>query len=96
MPKPRTLHIESGQTFGHLTVLREVALRRGRRRVECVCECGITITTDAYKLVSGHTGSCGCVRRAKLTAWVNSPENAERLRQATEIPSSRRGDWRRP
>ena len=86
MQKPRTLLIAPGQRFGHLTVLREVALRRGRRRVECECECGTILTTDAYKLASGHTGSCGCVRRAKLAAWVNSPENAERIRELHRDP----------
>jgi hypothetical protein len=47
-----------------LTVIAEA--ERGndrRRRWLCSCDCGGDTTTDTYKLKSGNTQSCGCLRR---------------------------------
>jgi len=86
MPKPRTLHIEPGQKFGRYTVLREIPNAGSRRKAECECQCGTVRTVDVYKLLSGHSSSCGCARRESLNAWVNSPENVERLRALHRDP----------
>lgn len=57
---PAQLHI-SGQVFGQLTVI-------GRsedwpKLWECVCSCGGMAVTTAAKLRTGHTRSCGCIRK---------------------------------
>lgn len=57
----------SGQTFGRLTVLRgaEQTSPAGKLWV-CSCECGGETVTTSLKLRSGHTQSCGCLRRERI------------------------------
>ena len=53
----------SGQKFNRLTVLYPKGVKNGHMTFLCECECGNTIVTDGYKLKSGNTKSCGCLRR---------------------------------
>ena len=56
----------SGQTFGRLLALAPMVTRIGGSIVWCCkCSCGAECTTTAYKLRSGETRSCGCLRREK-------------------------------
>lgn len=59
--------LKSGMVFGRLTVKREIdpILKPygSFRRVECVCVCGAITTPALAKLTSGHTLSCGCLKR---------------------------------
>lgn len=58
----------TGQKFGRWTVIR-IAEKRPNRdnetRIfwECVCECGNVRNIDAASLKSGHSKSCGCLRK---------------------------------
>ncbi len=50
-----------GKIFGNLKVLSIVENDpKGRKRIECECECGNIKAYDFYKVKSGHTKSCGC------------------------------------
>lgn len=64
------------QTFGKLTVLREVprAERKNDKVVEweCQCECGNIIRVRTNYLVSGHTKSCGCYRAESMSKTMSS------------------------
>lgn len=52
----------NGQTFGKLTVIKRVYdIEQHKYKCLCKCECGSEILTDADKLKSGHTQSCGCL-----------------------------------
>lgn len=53
-----------GQRFGSLTV---IGAAEGRMWL-CRCDCGTEKPVDRYKLLTGHTKSCGCSRRASHTA----------------------------
>ncbi len=50
----------TGQRFGHLTVLRAVPNRNGRRHWECRCDCGKIHVVSAHNLKAGKVKSCGC------------------------------------
>lgn len=51
-----------GQRFERLTAIG-FHERRGRRKIwECKCDCGRTTLVCLYKLKSGYTKSCGCLR----------------------------------
>lgn len=50
----------TGKRFGRLTVI-EPAERNGF--VKCKCDCGNEYTVQVYRLTSGNTRSCGCLRR---------------------------------
>lgn len=49
----------TGKQFGLLTAIEYV----GNRRWKCKCSCGNTTVVQATKLKSGHTRSCGCLRK---------------------------------
>ena len=52
-----------GQKFGRLLVLSEIKSKSKQRRVLCKCDCGATKEVQVCHLVSGHTTSCGCLRK---------------------------------
>ena len=55
----------SGQQFGRLRVVHFVPKNERespRKKWLCKCECGNYIQTEAAKLNSGHTCSCGCLK----------------------------------
>lgn len=58
----------AGQKFGELTVIRDTCERNGGHIIyKCRCSCGNTSYSQACHLNSGHTKSCGCLSRKKLT-----------------------------
>lgn len=52
-----------GQKFGRLLVTRYAGKRREATIWECQCDCGESVSVTAGNLMSGHTQSCGCIRR---------------------------------
>lgn len=53
----------SGQKFGRLTVLEYAYTNKHRKSVwRCKCDCGKEVDVQGYKLASGYTSSCGCLR----------------------------------
>lgn len=55
----------SGSRFGHLEAVEAVSVNRiGHRVWACRCDCGNTSRHSIYHLLSGHTTSCGCVKRS--------------------------------
>jgi hypothetical protein len=49
--------------FGLLTVLsRAVNDRFGRTQWHCVCDCGKQHVAALFRMTSGHTKSCGCIK----------------------------------
>ena len=55
-----------GDRYGRLEVVRELAPSKKNRWVTCRCDCGSESTVNLYKLVSGHTRSCGCLHREEM------------------------------
>ena len=56
--------IPVGTTYGRLTILEQPPQQRGKGNYLyfCQCGCGNTGWFYSYKLRSGHTQSCGCLR----------------------------------
>lgn len=50
-----------GQKFGRL-VTRKLLRKNGRPYWVCKCECGKDALVNHYKLLIGHTQSCGCLQ----------------------------------
>lgn len=61
----------SGQRFGRLIVLEESGRRSKFILWLCRCDCGKLSTVYSCNLRSGHTVSCGCVKRER-TKCANS------------------------
>lgn len=59
----------TGIKYGRLTVLGLAPKPKGCKRSYwfCKCECGTEITVDGAKLGIGHTQSCGCLQRERLS-----------------------------
>lgn len=58
----------TGQKFNRLTVLeRDISRKTGRTLWKCQCECGNICVVDAKHLRSGHTKSCGCLQKEKVS-----------------------------
>ena len=56
----------TGQTFGSLTVIREVHKNnKSHPYWLCQCGCGQKIAVDSYALRSGRKTSCGCGTKKK-------------------------------
>lgn len=53
----------SGQRFSNLTVLFRSGRKGKRASWECLCDCGSRVTLGTKELTTGHTKSCGCLRR---------------------------------
>lgn len=66
----RTVDI-TGMRFSKLTVLgyRGPATADGRPW-KCVCDCGNNVNASRSRLMSGHTRSCGCIKREVAAANV--------------------------
>lgn len=72
-----------GQSFGRLTVLAIVRRdSHGHAIMSCSCVCGEVVEVSLGDLVTGHTRSCGCLKKDSLTThglcrsseyrtWVN-------------------------
>ena len=59
-----------GQKFGRLTVLeRAENASTGQAQQLCECECGNKIVVKGQQLRSGHTQSCGCLRKDKTKEY---------------------------
>ena len=54
--------IASGDRFGLLVALIEIDAP-GKRKRECRCDCGNVAIVEETKLRTGHTKSCGCLRK---------------------------------
>ncbi len=67
----------TGHRFGRLVAERFV--RTGKNvKWECVCDCGGTVWVQGYKLQSGHTRSCGCIRVSRRLALLGLLDAAGR------------------
>lgn len=53
----------TGRKFGKLTALQRVKNDGKRVMWKCRCECGREVIVRAYHLTSGHSKSCGCIKR---------------------------------
>lgn len=57
----------TGQKFNRLTVIKRVENNKLQKIMWlCKCECGNETVVCGYSLKSGHTKSCGCLRKENL------------------------------
>ena len=55
---------EIGKQYGYLTVLEDTGKKYHSTRIyKCKCSCGNIIEVNINKLHTGHTKSCGCLKR---------------------------------
>lgn len=57
------MEIHINQLFGKLTVIDQSFKKNKKIYYLCSCSCGNTTSVPAYRLNSGKTKSCGCLRK---------------------------------
>lgn len=58
----------TGQRFGRLMVVKRSKPNKGINTAwECLCDCGNTSVVTGPHLKSGHTKSCGCYQKEKIS-----------------------------
>lgn len=58
----------AGQTFGLLKPIKYAGHKHGRVAWTCQCECGNECIVTAHDLLTGHTKSCGCLKKKGYNA----------------------------
>lgn len=54
----------TGQKFGKLTAIKRVGKDdRNNYLWECLCDCGRSVELKTCRLTTGHTKSCGCIKK---------------------------------
>jgi hypothetical protein len=76
--KERALNL-AGKRFGRLTVIDRAKNRGPRAFWNCVCDCGENSVVQTYQLVSGHTRSCGCLKKDMPNSGRFKPSNKPRV-----------------
>ena len=63
------MKLRAGQRFGRLTVLESTDQRTkgGHIICKCICDCGGKVFVEKNHLRSGHTKSCGCLKKELVT-----------------------------
>ena len=65
----------TGQRYGRLVVVDRMGSNEyGQAEWLCVCDCGNKVTVQGRSLKTGHTKSCGCLRR-DLGQTLNAKHN---------------------
>lgn len=70
-----------GEKFNRLTVIGLVDKEKGKaQKYICKCDCGSVIETPTKdKLKSGHTGSCGCLKRERASEKNSKYKNKGKI-----------------
>lgn len=66
----------SGQRFGKLTAIKPVDEKY--YKFHCRCDCGNIIEAEKYNVLSGHTKSCGCLKK-KQKPILNNISGTEKI-----------------
>lgn len=65
--------ININEIFGRLTVKRYLGrIKNGRKTWECQCKCGNIVSVTECHLKSGHTKSCGCLKKDNDKKYILS------------------------
>lgn len=57
----------SGKKFNRLLVLNFAGKQKGNNIWLCKCDCGNLKKASTHSLITGHTKSCGCLHKEKLS-----------------------------
>ena len=60
------LELVSGQAYGKLTAIEFAYMKVRSPFWRMRCECGAVVEKNAYKIASGNTTSCGCLKGEKI------------------------------
>lgn len=91
-----------GQRFGRLSVIGEVGRTKDRHILwYCLCDCGNNVSISSRDLTSGHTKSCGCYQKEKISEvrFIHGDRDArlykvwQTMKRRCENPSCKSYKW---
>lgn len=70
----------TGKKYNRLTVISRAENEGSRASWNCLCDCGNSITLNGKQIRTGHTKSCGCIRkeRTALQGKINTKHGQSR------------------
>jgi hypothetical protein len=74
-----------GQVFGRLTVLEDVGRQHEEVLWRCLCECGNIVEVSSNHLQSGHTQSCGCLQKERVSEAHKKDLTGQRFGKLTVL-----------
>ena len=86
IPATKTFRNIKGNRYGRLLVVYYV----GNNEWHCQCDCGVTVELRGRSLWSGHSKSCGCVRKEKLANFKRTHNRARTSEYYTWISMKQR------
>ncbi len=63
--------VSINKIFGNWTIIKEAERKNGKKQWLCKCACGSLKVVDNYKLKSGYSKSCGCLK-AMITKQIKT------------------------
>ena len=82
----RKIHKIIGSRFGRVVAIKKVepyGLNQ-RYKYECICDCGKLIQVLRSSLTNGHTKSCGCLQREKVSEILATHKESIRNNKTPE------------
>lgn len=92
---PNRVKDETGNTYGKLTVVAFLGIRRNNARWLCRCECGKEVDVRGAMLRYGNHQSCGCSRQ-KADGLHCTPEHrtwSALIQRCTNPKNPRYSEW---
>lgn len=75
-----------GQKHNRLTAISDIKTKKGERKsVDCLCDCGKTLTVDYYNWIGNVSKSCGCLKSECASAHAKQL-NKNRIKDYTSHP----------
>lgn len=69
----------AGRRFGYLVAKKRIGTAKdGQAEWFCVCDCGQEIIVKAGNLRSGHTSSCGCFNKRRISETMATHRQSHR------------------
>lgn len=82
----------TNQKFGKLMVIEFVGINNDRRPLwKCECDCGNKVIVSGKSMKSGHTLSCGCLRKSHIRSINKSKRKYEESTDNYEYYRHREG-----
>jgi hypothetical protein len=62
----------TNKVFGRLIAKEIVKWKPGRYKWKCICICGNEVTVSSNSLSMGHTQSCGCLQKERVSEYIKT------------------------
>lgn len=65
-----------GKKFGKLLVVEEIFISSDNHKLRCLCDCGNEIVLSRRDVMTGHTKSCGCLKKEFMKEYYENHDQS--------------------